>query len=64
MALTPEIVTRLTAHMKPQSADGGTVILAFIQQQDGTWLMAAPIPLTWPEIIAAVAHQREILVPT
>jgi hypothetical protein len=50
--------------MKPQSADGGVVILAFVQQMDGTWLLAAPIPLSWSEIIAAVAHQREILVPT
>jgi hypothetical protein len=59
MMLDSEIVERLIRHMPLQS--GEVVLLAFVKQRDGTYIMAAPISLCWPEMIAAVAHQREIL---
>ena len=58
--LTPARIAELTARMKPQS--GEVVLLAFVQQQ-GTdeYLLAAPIPVTWPEMLAAVAHEHGII---
>ena len=57
--LTPETIARLTARMKPQS--GEVVLLAFVQQLDGSYLLAAPVPVTWPEMMAAVAHEHGIV---
>ena len=57
--LDSETVERLTRHMPPQQ--GEVVALVFVWQQDGRYILAAPIGLCWPEMLAAVAHQRGIL---
>jgi hypothetical protein len=59
VALTAKCVQELVEYMKPQG--GEVVMLVFVCQQDGQYLMAAPISNSWQEMLTAVAHQRGII---
>lgn len=59
MTLTRQAVCDLVEYLAPQ--DGEVVLLVFVRREDGRYIMAAPIPCSWQEMIAAIAHKHGII---
>ena len=53
--LTREAICDLVRRMPDRDLlDAEVVVLPFVRQADGTYIMAVPVGLCWPEVIARV----------
>jgi len=59
--LTKAAVRDMVDFMLPQ--DGEVVVLVFVRKEDGRYLMAAPIPCCWLEMMALLSKERGLVRP-